>query len=166
MHRRLPSIIEGTSGWYQGWYFDLRLEEEASRSARYGLSFSVVVCFLPESEDRKHGRRLLNELLSDIAARKLRRSDIPAILALDEFAVLLPHTSVSHAEVVAERLAKWFQPFEVGVGMAGFPEEGKEPDQLLMIAEQRAAESMRRFRTGSEAFDNFDPVLMTRLPAI
>jgi len=139
--RRLPTITEPACNWYQGWYFDLRLEEEVARSIRYQLPLSLLVFFLTEPSEGKDDGRLLNELLSDIAMRKLRRMDIPAVLGDGEYAVSLPHTNLKQAEVVARRLAKWFKPFSVAYGIVSYPEDGQEPGHLLLAAEHRALAS-------------------------
>ena len=138
---KLPPIYDKDSNWYMDWYFDLRLEEEMARAARYQLPLSVVVLLRTEPTDSKQDGALLRELLSDIAVRKLRRSDIPAILAGRKFAVLLPHTNAGQADVVAKRLTKWFAPFSVATGIASFPEESEE-SSLLETAEGRAMKEL------------------------
>ena len=65
--RNLPAIIDRVSNWYQGWYFDLRLEEEIVRSSRYHLSLSLLILFVTDSAGGNTNERLLKELLSDVA---------------------------------------------------------------------------------------------------
>jgi len=141
-HGQMPSILDGETGWYQGWYFELRLDEEVSRSSRYELPFSVVILFLSGADAKNGDSRLLNALLSDIVARKLRRSDLPGIIGLDQFGVLLPHTNAAQAEIVARRLTKWFEPFATVAGIASFPEDGQSAQRLFTVAEVRAAASL------------------------
>src|SRR4051812_49267870 len=40
---RRTALYDAELGVYQGWYFDLRLREEAARCKRYGLSMAVVI---------------------------------------------------------------------------------------------------------------------------
>jgi GGDEF domain-containing protein len=134
----LGSILDEESGWYQGWYFDLRLEEEVARSTRYDLPLSLLVLRLTEPLTNAQDERLFRHVLSDIVERKLRRSDIPGLRGADEFATALPHTNRSQAEFVGKRLAKWFDPYRVDIGIASFPEDGREPEELLRVAKNRA----------------------------
>jgi PleD family two-component response regulator len=143
LQRRLPVIKDQDSNWYQGWYFDLRLEEELARCTRYDVPLSVLVFVIREPVASEANSRLLRELLHDIVERKLRRTDLPAVLASNEYAVSLPHTPASHGSIVARRLVKAFAPFTVGMGLVSYPEDGKEPERLLDLAEQRALASFQ-----------------------
>jgi len=133
----MPAIQDEASGWYQGWYFDLRLEEELARSARHHLPLTLLVLYVSEVNSSRD-RWLLNELLSDAARRKLRRTDIPAKFESDEYVVLLPQTAPHQAGVVIKRLATAFAPYHVAFGVASFPEDGEEAEQILAEAELRA----------------------------
>src|ERR1700704_6551994 len=108
--RQLRAILDSNTSWYKKWYFELRLEEEIARAIRHHLSLSILVILLPQKVERRRDRQLLNVLLSDIAARKLRRSDLPGLFNRGEYAVLLTHTTKQQAEVVAERLREAFLP--------------------------------------------------------
>jgi GGDEF domain-containing protein len=125
------------SGWFQGWYFDLRLEEEVARSVRHGLQLTVLVIIL-EHQNGHQDRQLLNLLLSDIAERKLRRSDIPGAIADRVYAVSLPHTTPAQAEVVASRLIRWFKPYTAAIGKASLPEDCQAAVELFQVAQERA----------------------------
>jgi len=99
-----------------------------------------------------------------MVARKLRRSDIPGVLRPDEFAVSLPHTSAAQADIVARRLAKWFEPFSVIFGIASFPQDGLEAENLLLHAEDRAKEVGKDSTANPGDGGTFDPLLSPRLP--
>src|SRR5687768_6460146 len=100
---KLPPIYE-TDGWYQAWYFHLRFEAELARSSRYDLPMSLLVIYRadPGEPSRERAR------LEGIASKGLRRHDIPAVLADNEYAVLLPHTTPKQAQAVAARMARLF----------------------------------------------------------
>ena len=137
----MPVIKDKDSNWYQGWYFDLRLEEELARCTRYDIPLSLIVFIIREPATSEANSRLLNELLDDIVVEKLRRTDLPGVLASNEYAVSLPHTLPAQANIVARRVAKAFAPFTIGTGLVSYPEDGAEPEQLLSLAEQRALAS-------------------------
>jgi GGDEF domain-containing protein len=136
--RRLPPIYDEESLWYQGWYFDLRLEEEIARATRYRLPLALVVICIPVKALGQN-RAGLSACLAEIAtSRRLRRSDIPAVLTSNELAVFLPHTTPDQAENVVKRLARSLAAFQPAFGIASYPRDSEEPNHLLLVAEERA----------------------------
>src|SRR5687767_1691296 len=103
---QLPPIYAEPHPWYQGWYFDLRPEEELARSQRYGLTCSVLVLILQMTEGKD-----LAGLLRSAALTRLRRHDIAARLTANELAICLPHTSGARAQIVADRLGTILKEF-------------------------------------------------------
>jgi len=148
--RLLPPIYDEATHWYQGWYFDLRLEEELARGKRYGIAVAVLVVLLPGPFNRQQAKDL-NARLPDIAAKALRRSDIPALLEENEYAIALPHTSPQQAETVVRRLVKSFSGFAPIIGVAGFPDDSDDSAQLLLIAEHRAMSAALAAGTPADA---------------
>lgn len=134
------SIYELQPLWYQGWYFHLRLEEEMARCQRYGYPVSLLVIRLQENPAHKGQgwRGEFEDRLRTIAARKLRRPDLPAILGEQELAACLPHTDRPGAEVVAERLARELRAYRPSIGMATAPEEARTAGALYARASQLA----------------------------
>ncbi len=62
----------------------------------------------------------------------------------DEFAVLLPHTSLSGAVQAAKRYASAIEKvcleghcIRANVGAAAFPEDASNPEELLILADSR-----------------------------
>jgi len=122
VHRKhLPAIYDLASTWYQGWYFELRLEEEVWRGNRYGFPVSVIALHLEDDLGSPliPARQDFNNRLSEIAANRLRRSDLPGILDERDFAICLPHTDVSRARVVAERVAAALKGYNVSIRVSG-----------------------------------------------
>ena len=141
LHRRkLPPIyspiFDGSTGWYEGWYFILRLEEEASRALRHRLSVTVVSIYLDCTLRTKSEE--LQRPLSTIARSKLRRSDLPAILGNHELAVCLTHTSATQARAVVARIQAAFEPLRASIGVATLPDDARDSVNLLLIAQHRA----------------------------
>lgn len=95
-----------------------------------------------------HGHESANVVRRKIAVRLragVRASDVVASLGADVFAVLLPSTeSPADAQRVVEKLLRSLrEPFKVAgsdvpisahVGVAQFPQDGKQPDELLRHA--------------------------------
>lgn len=131
---------------------DARLREEFERARRYALSFSLIlldVDQVPSYEDRL-GREVTDRVLADVGdvlRAGLRTPDFVGRYSGDEFAVLLPETSLSGARQsvtrVRERLGS--HPFEgidpadrprITAGIVTFPHPAAEQiDDLFALAE-------------------------------
>ncbi|MBC7955502.1 MAG: GGDEF domain-containing protein [Cytophagales bacterium] len=99
-----------------------------------------------------HGHEAVNVVRRKVAVRLragVRSSDVVASLGTDVFAVLLPSTeSPTDAQHVIDKLMRSVrEPFKVAgadvpisahVGLAQFPQDGKQPDQLLRHASSAA----------------------------
>lgn len=99
-----------------------------------------------------HGHEAVNVVRRKVAVRLragVRSSDVVASLGTDVFAVLLPSTeSAADAQHVVDKLLRSLrEPFKVAgadvpisahVGVAQFPQDGKQPDQLLRHASSAA----------------------------
>ncbi|MFO0692460.1 MAG: GGDEF domain-containing protein [Polyangiales bacterium] len=115
--------------------FFRRLEEEIARARRHGHALSVIMLdvdhFKTINDERGHliGDAVLRQLGSRIRGT-LRIDDLAARYGGEEFALLLPHTKLADAEIVATRL------LEV-VRSAGF---GPEESPLAVTASLGCAE--------------------------
>ena len=99
-----------------------------------------------------HGHESANVVRRKVAVRLragVRSSDVVASLGADVFAVLLPSTeSPTDAQHVVEKIMRALrEPFKIAgsavpisahVGLAQFPQDGKQPDQLLRHASAAA----------------------------
>lgn len=142
----------GHPGAGPGEALDARLREEFERARRYALSFSLIlldVDQVPSYEDRL-GREATDRVLADVGdvlRAGLRTPDFVSRYSGDEFAVLLPETSLSGARQsvtrVRERLGS--HPFEgidpgdrprITAGIVTFPHPAAEQlDDLFALAE-------------------------------
>jgi diguanylate cyclase (GGDEF)-like protein len=129
------------------------LDLEIRRARRYQHDFTVLMIDLngfKRINDRfghPQGDRVLQH-----AARclqdSIRDTDFIARFGGDEFAVILPETSVSSAQVVSEKLARVLasSPIELSneeqvsltlsIGIATYPQDGNTPDELISAADQ------------------------------
>lgn len=159
--RTRPSPAPADGGL--GEALDARLREEFERARRYALSFSLILLDIdqvPSYEDRL-GREVTDRVLADVGdvlRAGLRTPDFVGRYSGDEFAVLLPETSLSGARQsvtrVRERLGS--HPFEgidpadrprVTAGIVTFPHPAAEQmDDLFALAE--AALLRARSQTG------------------
>ncbi|MFN7453679.1 MAG: diguanylate cyclase [Pseudobdellovibrionaceae bacterium] len=141
----------------------LQLENESRTDAITGLlnrrSFERI--FFQEMDRAKRHQRTLSLLLIDIDSFKqlndrrghpegdhalqslaqilvsqIRSIDFAARIGGDEFAVLLPDTSLDKAKHVAERILKNSQTPSVSIGLASFPENAVEAQEVWNLADQ------------------------------
>lgn len=89
--------------------FEQRLESEISRAQRFREPLSLVVMDLDRFKqvNDRHGHPTGDKVLisvSEVLRNKLRQIDVASRWGGDEFALLLPNTSLDHALSVAEKL--------------------------------------------------------------
>lgn len=146
------SITDALTGVWNRRHFDLRLEEELERSARFlepfGLLLLDVDGFKPINDVYGHpaGDFVLAELsrrLQDVT----RSVDVVARFGGEEFALILPRTDGTGAQLVGEKIrtAVARQPFDavgqripvtVSVGVAAYPDSGVDARTLLAAADE------------------------------
>jgi diguanylate cyclase (GGDEF)-like protein len=147
------STCDALTGLYNRRFLNQRLDEEFSRSERQNLKFSLMLLDL---DHFKNYNDLCGHLIGDKALKKvallLRRSardmDIVSRFGGEEFCIILPESTAESAHLVAERMrvAVEKEPFikeeelplgrfSISIGIASFPEHGKEPESLLNAAD-------------------------------
>jgi diguanylate cyclase (GGDEF)-like protein len=151
------SITDSLTGVWNRRHFDLRLDEELERSARFlepfGLLLLDVDAFKPINDVYGHpaGDFVLVELarrLQDVT----RSVDVVARFGGEEFALILPRTPLEGALLVAEKIrtAVARVPFDalgqeipvtVSVGAAAYPDSGVDPRTLLAAADEALYEA-------------------------
>jgi diguanylate cyclase (GGDEF)-like protein len=146
--------------------FEEYLHREINRSTRYGSSFALLSVDLRKfkSVNDTYGHAAGDEILKSVARASLetlRGSDMPCRTGGDEFAILLPQTERTSAEVLAERIAKKFKEYAnsiapdsavaIDYGVAIFPEDGHDAATLFNAADKNLYASKHRAhgQTGS-----------------
>jgi GGDEF domain-containing protein len=127
------SVENEETGFYNDWYFRLRLQEEIERSRRYKLHFALLV-IKPLALHRDVEVQAKRKSLGERIRRHLRRSDLPALLTGGDMAILMPHTVREAAETVRRRLTKDLKLTEPQLGLACFPGDGEDASALLAVA--------------------------------
>ncbi len=161
---RFASTHDQLTGLLNRSYFDERFREEVVRSARSGAPLAIAILDLDQfkqiNDELGHGAgdgalRAVSEALR----AAVRRSDIVARYGGDEFVMLFDGTSPADAldrlEKVRARVAA--QSFDtrhgghavrvtLSAGLAVFPADGAEPDELLHAADTRLLAAKRAGR--------------------
>ena len=142
--------------------FDDRFEVELARARRNGERLSLMIGDLDrfkalnDAWGHQEGDRVLR-CVGQTIADTARESDACARIGGEEFAILLPDTDEQGAYLAAERLRDHIQracadlPGEltISVGVATFPQHGREGDGLMRAADQAVymAKQLGRDRT-------------------
>jgi diguanylate cyclase (GGDEF)-like protein len=147
--------------------FDLRLREEISRSSRFGHTFSLLMIdidgFKKFNDEFGHPKgdsvlRALGALMRSAS----REGDVPCRVGGEEFAFILPETGKADGLVFAERFRRRVEssvmapdslnPITVSVGLAAFPADGRNPDEIVWAADEALYESKRAGRNRVTAY--------------
>lgn len=143
------TVQDAHTGLYNPWHFHASLAKELERSVRHKHELAVLRLDIDHlarvndllgpgrgDEAIKHVARLIKSCLRDI--------DIPCRFGSQEFAVILPETPRQAALEVAERLrlkirsesAPGVGTVTVSIGVATYPDNGENNDDLLKTADQ------------------------------
>jgi diguanylate cyclase (GGDEF)-like protein len=145
------SVLDGLTNIYNRRYLEQRLVEEVAYSKRYTKPLSVVLLDidffkrLNDTYGHQAGDHVLKKV-SAILSDALREYDIVARYGGEEFAIILPTTPKQKSATIAERLRlavceKDFRfkdddiSCSISLGVACFPEDGKDPDSLVASAD-------------------------------
>jgi diguanylate cyclase (GGDEF)-like protein len=149
---QLNAVTDPLTGLHNRRLFGETFEKEINRARRYGLPLGLVILDLHRFKEvnDKHGHPRGDEVLQAAAAtlvKTLRTSDSAFRIGGDEFALLLPQTDAAQALALSRRIATVFeetlQPLQLAVsvsmdhGVATFPLDGEQADQLIRIADER-----------------------------
>jgi GGDEF domain-containing protein len=141
-NRRL-ALYDASSGLYNRWYLELRLQEEYLRCNRYGLSMAVVCMKLGEVGLAQISTDSWGGLASDLArtmGKSVRAVDITAALGPLEFAICLVHCDRKGAERAIKRVLEELDGGHARVGLAVYPEDDCDGKALIELARSRAAD--------------------------
>jgi len=132
------AVTDGLTGLYNQRYFYSRLREEIERSSRSQKPLSVIFCDLDrfKSFNDVNGHALGDQALKEVAriiTESKRAIDIASRYGGEEFALILPETDISGAQIIAHRIrrriagfafstkARNGAPLTTSIGVASFP---------------------------------------------
>jgi diguanylate cyclase (GGDEF)-like protein len=147
------TFIDEATGVYNYRYLEIRLQEEMERVRRYRGSTALLYLDLDRFKlvNDRFGHQVGNVVLREIAQRLrsgTRSCDILGRLGGDEFLGILPDTSAEKSLTLADRLIQSIREYTyetrggalidfvtLKVGIAAFPENGEDMDQVIQAAD-------------------------------
>jgi len=142
------SRIDELTGLFNRRHFEERLKEEIARHSRYGNSFSIFLLDLDsfKTYNDVYGHPSGDVLLSQIGRiikSSIRDADQAFRYGGDEFVVVLPHTAVEDARVVADRVRETIAgemekkgiAVTCSIGLACYPSDGIMAGELVTVAD-------------------------------
>jgi diguanylate cyclase (GGDEF)-like protein len=171
---QVNAVTDPLTGLYNRRLFAESFEKELNRARRYGLPLGIAILDLHRFKEvnDKYGHPRGDDVLRAAATtlqKALRTSDSAFRIGGDEFALLLPQTDAAQALGLSRRIDAVFAetlkplhlafPVTVDHGVATFPQDGDQSDQLIHVADERLyrlkqathAQSAEAARRGSEA---------------
>jgi len=149
---QVNAVTDPLTGLYNRRLFAESFEKELNRARRYGLPLGIVILDLHRFKEvnDKYGHPRGDEVLRAAAStlqKALRTSDSAFRIGGDEFALLLPQTDAAQALALSRRIetvfAETLRPLQLAFpvamdhGVANFPQDGDQSDQLVRIADER-----------------------------
>ena len=146
--------------------FDRRLSAEIERESRYRRQFSIALFDIDDfkSVNDRYGHPAGDQTLKMVARilqTSLRQTDFTFRLGGDEFAAICPETEKAAMVKVVRRIEKQLQQsfietkmsYAIGIsfGIASFPIDGKEMDQLVKAADERLYQCKREHHLANAA---------------
>ncbi len=158
------SNTDALTGIYNRRYFEIELGKEYQRASRSASPFAVACVDLDnlkelnDTDGHLTGDRVLQNI-GEIIRKNCRLYDVPARLGGDEYAILLPNTTGSHAVSFASRLCEHIAahnfaqegasgniPITVSIGVATYPDDGRDVGAVMKSADSALYEAKHRGR--------------------
>ena len=155
------AVTDPLTGLHNRRLFDETLEKELNRARRYAHPLSLVTLDLHRFKEvnDKHGHPRGDEVLHAAATtlrKTLRTSDSAFRTGGDEFALILPQTESAQASALSRRIGIVFseilRPLNLTIsvsmdhGVATYPQDADQRDQLIRIADERLYHFKHRSR--------------------
>jgi diguanylate cyclase (GGDEF)-like protein len=145
--------VDAKTELFNARHFTDALTEELTRARRFNRPLSVIVADLDllRNVNNTYGHLAGDAVLAGVAEiirSHIRPYDVAARFGGEEFAIVLPETSLREADEIAERIreavantpiwaesARHYVDATLSLGVACFPAHGREPDDLLHNAD-------------------------------
>jgi diguanylate cyclase (GGDEF)-like protein len=156
------SRIDGLTGSYSRRYYLDKSEEVINMMRRYQRPASMMIADLDHFKTINdnyghHAGDLALKVFTNVCRQEIRESDILGRLGGEEFGLMLPETTIHHAEILAERIRKAAAALEiklddttiritVSIGLAELNAEDISPETVMRRADLAMYQAKTRGR--------------------
>ena len=146
------SIIDEKTGLYNYAYFMAFLKDKIKNMISEGKHLSIMMMDMDNFKqvNDKFGHLKGDQVLKkvgEVIKKSVRDSDVVCRYGGDEFAIVLPSTGKRKALKISERILKSVNEMKIvknetrlrlgiSIGIAGFPEDGKNAEELVASADR------------------------------
>ena len=147
-------LLDSNTGLHVGWYFWLRVLDEANRATRYGIPFGLLLLEVVP-EDPKAPDRVLEEAMSLVPA-VIRGTDLAGAIGIGRVGIVLPHQDEAalvqaQARIISRLEATRFRGVRWHARMLGHPHDAAEISSLLTHGWSGGRHSTPRRRAAERA---------------
>ncbi len=142
------AVTDSLTGLYVRRYFMVKLQEELLRAERYNNILSIVMADLDgfkninDTYGHDAGDRVL-KAIGKFFQQNIRDVDVVARYGGEEFVIMIPEAAQDAAYILSERLRKQLSklklenmpPITISLGIATFPSDGRELEDLIKKAD-------------------------------
>ena len=142
------AVTDSLTGLYVRRYFMVKLQEELHRAQRYNNILSVVMADLDRFKNindtygHAAGDRVL-KAIGKFLQQNVRDVDVVARYGGEEFVIMIPEAANDAAHILSERLRKNLSEMKfdnlpsvtISLGIATFPHDGMDPEDLIRKAD-------------------------------
>lgn len=162
------SYRDALTGLFNRRYFEEALDREVRRAIRYNLPVALLMADIDhfkiynDSQGHHQGDNVLKEVTARLT-ENTRQVDIVARIGGEEFVVILPMTTKTHARLVAEKLRRSVEETKIpgeevlpggrltiSLGLAAYPEDASDPTGLVQAADAALYTAKRKGRNRTE----------------
>ncbi|MHB8376937.1 MAG: hypothetical protein ACYDEB_08280 [Dehalococcoidia bacterium] len=128
-------LIDPNTGLHVGWYFWLRVLDEANRAARYGIPFGLFLLELERETTKPATERTLEEAMALVPA-VIRSTDLGGAVGAGRVGIVLPHQDAAALDLAAARIVSKLDESRVhgirwSARMLSYPRDAAEISNLL-----------------------------------
>lgn len=163
------SRTDGLTGLLNRKTWEELLEKEFERESRYHENCSLIIFDIDHFKkvNDNYGHPAGDEVIrqtADIVKQSIRKTDIAGRYGGEEYVILLPHTSIDSAYVLAERIRKKIAAkpavyegdvisYTVSLGLASFHESLKTPTNWIDFADKALYDSKQAGRNNTHIYE-------------
>jgi len=147
-------FVDSLTSLFNHGIFQILLKEEVNRSQRYGDTFTLAFINIDSFSlyNKQHDAAIADQAIQKVTKfirENLRNPDVAARYSGDEFAIILPKSSIHSAYTALERIRSEVEThtrgtLTVSIGLASFPKQASNQENLIIKAQEALLQAKLR----------------------